>query len=179
MFENVRSDYQRYLSTHGSTGLGARIDAFLEYGFLATLVYRYGRWCRLIRPRALSLPFKLLYRVLATVCDLLFGINISTNAAIGPGLYIGHFGGIFLHGDMGSNCSVGQGVTIGYKGAGRSSRPPRIGRGVYIGTSAVIVGDIEIGDGAIIGANTTVVKDVPAGWRVVSAEARMLPPRDN
>lgn len=177
MFDHVRADYRRYLQAQGGHGPVAHVQAALEYGFLATLVYRYGRFCRRIRPRLLSLPFKLLYRMLAVPCDLLLGISLSTNADIGPGLYIGHYGGIFLHGDMGPNCSVGQGVTIGYKGAGRSTRPPRIGRDVYIGTSAVIVGDVSVGDGAIIGANTTVVKDVPAGWRVVSAEPRYLAPR--
>jgi serine O-acetyltransferase len=47
---------------------------------------------------------------------------------------------------------------------------------VYIGTSAVIVGDIRIGNNVIVGANTTVVKDVPDGYTVVSAAARMIPP---
>jgi serine O-acetyltransferase len=148
----------------------------LNYGFLGTLVYRYGRWCRRIRPRVLSYPFKLLYSLLATLSELALGIDISTNASIGPGLYIAHFGGIFLHGDLGRDCSVGQGVTIGFKGAGKSSRPPTIGDNVYIGTSAVIVGDIRIGNNVIVGANTTVVKDVPDGYTVVSAAARMVPP---
>jgi len=109
--------------------------------------------------------------------EMLFGIYMSTNCDIGPGLYIGHFGGIFLAGDMGANCSVGQGVTIGFKGGGKSTRTPRIGNNVYIGTSAVVVGDITIGDGAMIGANTTVVKDVPPGYTVVSAAPRMFPPK--
>ena len=50
---------------------------------------------------------------------------------------------------MGANCSVGQGVTIGFKG-GKSTCTPRIGNNVHIGTSAVVVGDITIGDGAMI-----------------------------
>jgi serine O-acetyltransferase len=171
MLEFVRADFRRYCPAGG--GPRAGLLALLEYGFLATLIYRYGRWTRLIRPRLLGLPFKLAYWLLARCSDLLFGINISTNASIGPGLYIGHYGGIFLHGDMGPNCSVGQCVTVGYKGAGRSTRPPRIGANVYIGTSAVVIGDIEIGDDVIIGANTTVVVDVPAGHRVVGAAVRI------
>lgn len=116
----------------------------------------------------------MVYALLQTVVDILFGINISTNADIGPGLYIGHFGGIFLHGDMGANCSVTQGVTVGYKGGGKSTRPPRVGNNVYIGACAVVIGDISIGDNAVIGANTTVVKDVPANCTVVGAEPRVL-----
>ncbi len=174
MFENIRADYARYAGADAAPM--ARIRAMVAYGFLATLAYRYGRWCRGIRPRWLSYPFKLVYALLATACELVLGIDISTNCTIGPGLYIGHFGGIFLHGDLGRNCSVGQGVTIGFKGAGKSRRPPIIGDNVYIGTSAVIVGDIRIGNDVIVGANTTVVKDVPDGYKVVSATVRMIPP---
>jgi serine O-acetyltransferase len=176
VFDNIKSDFSRYLGAPGAkVSLGSRVSAAMTYGFLATLVYRYGRWTRTIEPRVLSLPFKLLYKVLAFWVDVLFGINISTNANIGKGLYIGHFGGIFLHGDMGEFCSVGQGVTIGYKGAGKSTRAPTIGSHVYIGTSAVIIGDITIGDHVLIGANTTVTKDVPAHHRVVSQPVRMTP----
>jgi serine O-acetyltransferase len=171
MLERVRADFRRYCPP--GAGARSRLLALVEYGFLATLIYRYGRWTRSIRPRLLSVPFKLVYWLLARVSDLLFGINISTNADIGPGLFIGHYGAIFLHGDMGPNCSVGQCVTVGYKGAGRSTRAPRIGANVYIGTSAVVIGDIEIGDDVIIGANTTVVVNVPAGHRVVGAAVRI------
>ncbi len=175
---HLRADFRRYLTTHsGSSRPVAVVRSLLEYGFLATAVYRYGRWTRTIQPKVLSYPFKLVYSVLNTLVEMLFGIYMSTNCDIGPGLYIGHFGGIFLAGDMGANCSVGQGVTIGFKGGGKSTRTPRIGNNVYIGTSAVVVGDITIGDGAMIGANTTVVKDVPPGYTVVSAAPRMFPPK--
>lgn len=176
MFDDIRADFARYCPP--SASLQTRLTALLEFGFLATCIYRYGRWTRRIRPRLLSLPFKLLYFVLARLGDMLWGINISPNASIGPGLYIGHYGSIFLHGDMGANCSVGQCVTVGYKGAGRSTRPPRIGSNVYIGTSAVIIGDITVGDGVIVGANTTVVTDIPAHHRVVGAAVRISPLAD-
>lgn len=178
LMPKLRADYRRYLiANSGSPKPVAVIRSLLEYGFIATAVYRYGRWTRTIRPKFLSYPFKLVYSILSSLCEMLFGIYIWANCDIGPGLYIGHFGGIFLGGDMGANCSVGQGVTIGFKGGGKSTRTPRIGNNVYIGTSAVVVGDITIGDGAMIGANTTVVKDVPPGYTVVSAAPRMFPPR--
>lgn len=149
--------------------------SLLTYGFLATVVYRFGRWTRGIRPRWFSYPFKLVYALASTVIDILFGINFSTNADIGPGLYIGHYGGIFLHGDMGRQCSVGQGVTIGYKGAGKSTRVPRLGDNVYVGAGAIVIGDISVGNNVVIGANTTVVKSVPDGCRVVGAAMRVEP----
>ena len=176
MFDILRQDFQRYHDS-GKPGdsLRARLEALLTYGFLATCVYRYGRWTRCIRPRLLSLPFKLLYLLLKIPTQLLLGIDISANADIGPGLYIGHFGGIFLHCDAGSRLSVGQGVTIGYKGAGKSDKWPTLGNDIYIGTGAKVIGAIQVGDGVLIGANTVVTKDVPANMRVVGAAVRMTP----
>ncbi|MFT3761950.1 MAG: hypothetical protein QM761_04900 [Pseudoxanthomonas sp.] len=176
MFDILRQDFHRYYDGWKSSGrLRGGLHALLSYGFLATCVYRYGRWTRRIRPRALSLPFKLAYVLLKVPTELLLGIDISANADIGPGLYIGHFGGIFLHCNAGRGLSVGQGVTIGYKGAGKSDRWPELGNDIYIGTGAKVIGNIRIGDGAVIGANTVVTKDVPPRTRVVGAAVRMSP----
>ena len=177
MFENIRADLARYRWANRGSGTAVAVArSLLSYGFIATAVYRYGRWCRMVRPRVLSYPFKLLYGLLATACELVFGIDISINCDIGPGLYIGHFGGILPPRGPRPRLQRGAGVTIGFKGAGKSSRPPSIGNNVYIGTSAVIVGDIRIGNNVIVGANTTVVKDVPDGYKVVSAPARLIAP---
>lgn len=176
----LRADFQRYLVTmqplHGP--LRARLAAASEFGFIAIAVYRFGRWSRTIRPRWLSLPVKALYRVLECFVQVLFGISISTDCEIGPGFYIGHFGGIHLHCKLGAHCSIGQGVTIGARGAGRSGGDPVVGDRVYVGAGAMILGGVKVGDDVIVGANTTVVTDVPAGCRVVSAAARILPPAD-
>lgn len=174
MFDTLREDFARYHQVALADGRGlARLRAACTYGFIAVAVYRFGRWTRTIRPRPLALPFKLLHLLLSVPTELAFGISIPGNANIGPGLYIGHFGGIFLHGDAGRNLSVGQGVTLGFKGAGKSTRWPTIGDDVYIGTGAKVIGDVRIGDGVVIGANTVVTKDVPARTRVVGAGVRM------
>jgi len=107
--------------------------------------------------------------------ELAFGIDISTNSDIGPGLYIGHFGNIFIYCHAGRNLSVGQGVTLGFKGAGRSNGWPEVGNDVYIGTGAKVIGGGTVGDGVVIGANPGVTKDVPAHTRVVGAAVRMTP----
>ena len=51
---------------------------------------------------------------------------------------------------------------------------PTIGRGVFVGTGARVLGPIQLGDGAQIGANAVVVKDVPAGAVVVGIPAGPL-----
>ena len=180
MFDNLRQDFRRFRDDlHGYGPLRARVSAFFKYGFLAVMVYRYGRWTRTIRPKILSYPFKLIYKILQFFIDVLFGIHVSANCEIGPGFYIGHFGGIIVHGNMGRNCSIGQGVTIGTKGAGRSNGVPRLGDNVYVGAGAKIIGRIDVGNNVVIGANTVVVKNVPDDMRVTGAEVRMapMPPR--
>jgi serine O-acetyltransferase len=177
-FRNLRADYQRYLEV-ARADYGpdrAWLVAAVQYGFIAGAVYRYGRWTRTIRPMLLSLPFKLVYRILEFMVHVLFGIRISTNARIGPGLYIGHFGGITVRAKIGSNCSIAQGVTIGAKGAGRSNGYPQIGDRVYLGAGSMVIGHVAVGNDVVIGANTVVVHDVPDRCRVVSAPARILPP---
>jgi serine O-acetyltransferase len=176
LFDNLRQDYRRYRDDQRGFGpLRTRLNVFGQYGFWAVCVFRYGRWTRNIRPLLLSYPFKLVYKILQFVIDVLFGINVSSNSDIGPGFYIGHFGGIIVHGNMGRNCSIGQGVTIGTKGAGRSDGVPQLGDNVYVGAGAKIIGRIRIGNNVVIGANTVVVKDVPDDMRVTGAAVRMAP----
>lgn len=176
MFEILREDFTRYHRAGGPfEPRPSPLRASLNYGFLAVCVYRYGRWCRALQPRWLAFPFKALYLLLKIPVELLLGIYVSTNSDIGPGLYIGHFGGIFLVCNAGRNLSVGQQVTIGYKGAGKSDRWPELGNDVYVGAGAKVIGDIRIGDGVVIGANTVVTRDVPAYTRVVGAKVRVSP----
>jgi len=175
----LRADYRRYLISHRSVAgpLRARIGAALEFGFLAICVYRYGRWTRRIRPRVVAWPLAFFYHLAHFATKVWFGIDLSTNSRIGPGFYIGHFGGIIIHGNLGAGCSVGQGVTIGLRGAGSSGGCPDIGDRVFLGAGSMVIGSVRVGDDVVVGANTVVVEDVPAGARVVSARARILPGR--
>ncbi len=177
-WQDLIADFRRFASasSHRSGVIGLLANC-LDYGFMAIAIYRFGRWCRMISPRWLSISPKFIYQLLRVFSNLILGIELSTASRIGPGFYIGHWGGIVVGADceLGSGCSVGQGVTIGYKGAGKSTRGPVIGNNVYVGVSAVVVGEIRVGHGVVIGANTTVVKDVPDNYRVVSAAVRMDP----
>jgi serine O-acetyltransferase len=174
LLDNLRHDFRRYRDDQRGYGpLRGTLNVLGQYGFLAICVFRYGRWTRSIKPRLLSYPFKFVYVVLQTLIDILFGINVSVNCDIGPGFYIGHFGCIIVHADMGRNCSIGQGVTIGTKGAGKSDGCPVLGDNVYVGAGAKIIGRIRVGNDVVIGANTVVVKDVPDGMRVTGVAVRM------
>jgi serine O-acetyltransferase len=65
-----------------------------------------------------------------------------------------------------------QNVTIGRKNS-EPDRAPKIGRGVYLGGGATIIGDVSIGDFAKIGAGTLVEHDVPAGCTAIGVPARL------
>ncbi len=91
-----------------------------------------------------------------------YGIDISYRTTVGKGLYIGHFGGITIHGDavIGDNCNLSQGITIGVMNRGKSTGVPKLGSRVFVGPGAVIMGGIAIGDDVIVGPNAVVNFDV-------------------
>jgi serine O-acetyltransferase len=90
-----------------------------------------------------------------------WGIEISRSASIGPGCYIGHFGGIVVGpAIIGRHCSISQGVTIGVSGRGEHEGLPTIGDNVYLAPGAKLFGKISIGHNVKVGANAVVYKDV-------------------
>ena len=99
-----------------------------------------------------------------------YGFDISYRTSIGKGLYIGHFGGIVIHGDavLGEHCNLSQGMTIGVLNRGKNTGVPTIGNRVFMGPNCVILGGISIGNDALIGANAVVAFDV-ADQAVVAA----------
>lgn len=96
-----------------------------------------------------------------------------TAPEIGAGLFVAHGQATCIAAaKIGRNCYVHQNVTIGWDY--RSERAPILGDGVFVGTGAVVLGAITIGDLARIGANAVVLCDVPAGATAVGAPAKVL-----
>jgi serine O-acetyltransferase len=108
------------------------------------------------------------------MCDLSIGIEkLGKNGIILPhpiGIVIGKYV------EIGRSCIIYQNVTIGTKSIedGKNRKYPRIGNNVYIGASAVIIGDITIGDNVIIGACSFVNKNIPANTIVAGNPAKLL-----
>ncbi len=105
-----------------------------------------------------------------------YGISIEFTTDIGPGFYIGHFGGIVVNprAKIGRDCNISQGVTIGIANRGERAGCPVIGDRVFIGPGAKIFGGITIGDDVAIGANAVVMHDVPAGSVSVGIPAKVI-----
>lgn len=112
------------------------------------------------------------YRVL----KFKYGIDISYRTLIGDGFYIGHFGGIVVHGDsiIGKNCNISQGVTIGVLNHGKKIGAPEIGDNVFIGPGAKVLGNVKIGSNVVIGANAVVTIDVPRNFTVKAPDSLLL-----
>jgi serine O-acetyltransferase len=134
------------------------VDCARSPGVQAVVVLRFGQWASTL-PAMLRLPLGVAYVLLNGLVKVLWGIEIPRRTRIGPGLYIGHFGGIVVnpHAVLGRNCTLSQGVTIG-AGAGGA---PVLGDDVYIAPGAKVFGAIRVGNNVKIGANAVIHKDLP------------------
>lgn len=146
-------------------------------GAVAGMYYRIGHWLWYYRGIGVPLlrllrPFYILGKRLI---EMYSGISISPRACIGSGLYINHFGSIFIGAVvMGENCNLSQEVTIGVAGRGEKKGLPRIGDRVYIAAGAKVFGKVEIGDDVAIGANAVVTKSIPDCAVAVGVPAEVI-----
>lgn len=168
----INSDLDRY-GVKGRYG----IATYIKYVWIAPapgIAFSFAfRLCQYYRKRNKLLFYWFFWRLRRVKYN--YGFDISYRTQIGPGLYIGHFGGIVIHGDaiIGENCNLSQGMTIGILNRGKNAGIPKIGDRVFIGPNAVILGGITIGSNALIGANSVVTDDVPENG-VVAAPASQL-----
>lgn len=125
-------------------------------GFHALSAYRVAHWlwCHGRQPLALALQNRI---------SVVFGVDIHPAARIGKGIMFDHATGLVI-GETAvvEDCvSILQSVTLGGTGKETGDRHPKVRRGVLIGPSATILGNIEIGEGSKIAAASVVLKDVP------------------
>ena len=104
------------------------------------------------------------------------GIEIHPGATIGRRVFIDHGMGVVIGetAEIGDDCTLYHGVTLGGVSWDKGKRHPTLGRGVVVGAGAKILGPFTVGEGAKIGSNSVVVKAVPAGATVVGIPARVV-----
>jgi serine O-acetyltransferase len=147
-------------------GHGLSIRSFVKQYFLVP-GFKYTFWMRLashLRQKSLIWrPAYYLCRVILHRCGLKYGISIPYNTCIGPGLYIGHYGGIVVNDSVviGYDCNINHEVTIGVKYGGRNPGVPVLGDRVYLGPGCKVIGGICLGNDVAVGANSVVVESVP------------------
>lgn len=107
----------------------------------------------------LSQFYRLLYKLSATKSH----VEISTKCKIDGGLYIGHAYCITINANaqIGKNCNIHKGVTIGQENRGIRKGCPTIGNEVWIGINSTIVGKVKIGNDVLIAPNTYINCDIP------------------
>jgi serine O-acetyltransferase len=120
--------------------------------------------------------FKWLARLMSHFSRWLTGIEIHPGATIGRRFFIDHGMGVVIGetAEIGDDCTLYHGVTLGGTSWNKGKRHPTLGKGVVVGAGAKILGPILVGEGARIGSNAVVVKEVPAGATAIGIPARLV-----
>ena len=120
------------------------------------------------------------YKIILRHFQMKYGFQIYPETQIGEGFYLGHWGALVINpkSKIGKNCNIAQGVTIGQQNRGKNEGFPEIGDEVWIGTNAVIVGNIKIGNNVLIAPNAYVNCDVPSN-SVVMGNPATISPKEN
>ncbi|MDV2503389.1 MAG: serine O-acetyltransferase [bacterium] len=118
----------------------------------------------------------LLGRMLSHVNRFLTGIEIHPGARIGPGFFIDHGMGVVIGetAEIGENCTLYHGVTLGGTSLKKEKRHPTLGKNVVVGAGAKILGPFTVGDNAIVGAGSVVIRSVPPFSTVVGIPAKVV-----
>lgn len=108
------------------------------------------------------------------------GIEIHPGAKLGEGVFIDHGMGVVIGetAEVGDNCTIYQGVTLGGTSLQRVKRHPTLGKNVVVGVGAHVIGAITIGDNTRIGAGSVVIKGAPPNATVVGNPGRIVSVHD-
>ena len=146
------------------------IQILLLYnGLHATFWYRVAHWLHLHK-------FRFLARCISQITKFFTGIEIHPGATIGRRLVIDHGTGIVIGetAEIGDDCLLYQGVTLGGTGKDVGKRHPTLGNNVMVGSGAKVLGPFKVGDNARIAANSVVLREVPDNATVVGVPGRVV-----
>ncbi len=147
--------------------------ALLYSGYHAVLAYRIAH---ILHVRG----YKVAARLISQTAKFFTGIEIHPGATIGKGLFIDHGTGVVIGetAEIGDNCTLYQGVTLGGTGKDVGKRHPTLGNNVMVGAGAKILGPFKVGDNAKIAANAVVLSEVPSDSTAVGIPARIVKRRN-
>lgn len=148
----------------------SKLEIFLLYpGVHATLYHQAAHFCYCHR-------MKFLARTISQWSRFWTGIEIHPGAKIGRRLVIDHGMGIVIGetAEVGDDCLIYHGVTLGGTGKDQGKRHPTIGNNVLLSTGSKVLGPFKVGDGARIAANAVVLKEIPENATAVGVPARVV-----
>ena len=148
----------------------SKLEVFLLYpGVHATMYHQAAHFCYCHK-------MKFLARTISQWSRFWTGIEIHPGAKIGRRLVIDHGMGIVIGetAEVGDDCLIYHGVTLGGTGKDQGKRHPTIGNNVLLSTGSKVLGPFKVGDGARIAANAVVLKEVPEDATAVGVPARVV-----
>ncbi len=168
MFNRLKEDIQVVFDR--DPAVRSVLEILICYpGFHALQFHRVSHWLW-------QKNFFLLARTLSHFTRLVTGIEIHPGARIGRGFFIDHGMGVVIGetAEIGDNCTIYHGVTLGGTSWAKEKRHPTLGNNVVVGAGAKILGPFLVADGSKIGSNSVVVKPVPENATVVGIPARVV-----
>ena len=166
------NDLKELIEAYKSRDPAARssLEILLLYpGVKAVRSHRKAHWCH-------EHGLKFLARLISQRSRHRTGIEIHPGAKIGKRLVIDHGMGIVIGetAEIGDDCLIYHGVTLGGTGKDVGKRHPTIGNNVLIGTGAKVLGPFKVGDNSRIAANSVVLSEIPPNSTAVGVPARVV-----
>ncbi len=168
MFKQMKQD----IATIRDRDPAARSDFeiwALYNGYKALRSHRRAAWL-------LRHGFHLLARWESQRCVRRTGIEIHPGATIGQRFFIDHGTGVVIGEttEIGDDCTIYQGVTLGGTGKDTGKRHPTLGNHVMVGAGAKVLGPIKIGNNVRIAAGAVVLTDIPDNSTAVGIPAKVV-----
>lgn len=168
MFENIKEDINTVFSNDPAAK--STIEVILCYpGLHALWFHKIGHWFWIRNHRLAG-------RFISHISRFFTGIEIHPGAQIGKRFFIDHGMGVVIGETtiVGDDVLLYKGVVLGGTSLESKKRHPTIGNNVVVGTNAIVLGDIEIGENCKIGAGSVVTKPAPPNSTIVGIPGRTL-----
>lgn len=168
MFDDLRETIEAYKARDPAAR--STLEIYLLYpGIKAVRSHRRAHWCY-------EHNLKFLARAISQHSRRVTGIEIHPGAKIGRRLVIDHGMGIVIGetAEIGDDCLLYHGVTLGGTGKDVGKRHPTIGDNVLIGAGAKVLGPFRVGSNSRIAANSVVLREIPPDSTAVGVPARVV-----
>jgi serine O-acetyltransferase len=168
MFTRIKEDIKSVFDRDPAAR--STIEVLLNYPGMHAI------WFHRLSHKCWKANWKFIARCLSTFSRWLTGVEIHPGATLGRRFFIDHGMGIVIGetAEIGDDCTLYHGVTLGGTSWNAGKRHPTLGNNVVIGAGAQVLGPIYIGDGGKVGSNSVVVKDLPANSTAVGIPARVV-----
>ncbi|MER2260598.1 MAG: serine O-acetyltransferase [Psychrobacillus sp.] len=161
MFERMKEDIEVVFEQDPAAT--SKLEVVLTYAGL------HAVWSHRVAHNFYKRKWFFLARLISQISRFFTGIEIHPGAVIGRRFFIDHGSGVVIGEtcEIGDDCTIYQGVTLGGTGKEKGKRHPTLKNNVLVATGAKVLGSITIGDNSKVGAGSVVLKDVPEDSTVV------------